>query len=91
MPGACIDVHAVRLGDVAALVIADTGPGVPEKERARIFERFYRLDASRTTPGDGLGLSLVAAIAELHEIRIVVEDNQPGLRVSLRLPAFASG
>lgn len=91
MPGARIDVRTARLGDVAALVIADTGPGVPEKERARIFERFYRLDASRTTPGDGLGLSLVAAIVELHEMRIVVEDNQPGLRVLLRLPAFASG
>jgi signal transduction histidine kinase len=91
MRGARIDVRTARLGDVVALVIADNGSGVPEKKRGRIFERFYRLDASRTTPGDGLGLSLVAAIAELHEIRIVVEDNQPGLRVSLRLPAFASG
>jgi signal transduction histidine kinase len=87
MQGARIVVRAIQLADVNALIIADTGPGVPEYERARIFERFYRLDASRTTPGDGLGLSLVAAIAELHDMTIVVEDNQPGLRIVLKMPA----
>lgn len=68
------------------VAVADNGPGVPEQERAKIFRRFYRLDASRTTPGSGLGLSLVAVIAELHNVAIEVRDNQPGLRVNLCFP-----
>jgi len=66
--------------------IRDNGPGIPEPERQRVFRRFYRLDSSRATPGSGLGLSLVAAIAELHRIAVEVGDNQPGLRVTLRFP-----
>jgi signal transduction histidine kinase len=68
-------------------VIADNGPGIPEAERDKVFRRFYRLEASRTTPGSGLGLSLVAAVAELHGIAIELGDNQPGMRVTLRFPA----
>ena len=71
------------------LNVADDGPGVPETERARIFQRFYRLETSRTTPGNGLGLSIVAAIAELHTAQVVADDNRPGLRVAMRFPAAA--
>jgi signal transduction histidine kinase len=64
-------------------VVADTGLGVPADAREKVFRRFYRLDRSRTTTGSGLGLSLVAAVAELHGIAITLADNAPGLRVAL--------
>lgn len=67
------------------IVLSDTGPGIPEIERGKVFRRFYRLESSRSTPGSGLGLSLVAAVAERHRITIDLEDNGPGLRVRLRL------
>ena len=67
-------------------VIGDNGPGIPEAERQKVFRRFYRLDASRATPGSGLGLSLVAAVAELHRIVVEIADNRPGLRITLRFP-----
>ena len=65
------------------LEVSDNGPGIPEADRARVLERFVRLDASRSIPGTGLGLSLVAAIAALHRAELVLEDNGPGLRASL--------
>jgi signal transduction histidine kinase len=68
------------------LAVSDTGPGIPEADRGRVLDRFVRLDASRTVPGSGLGLSLVAAIAELHQARLVLEDNRPGLKVSIEFP-----
>ncbi len=68
------------------LAVADDGPGIPHEEREKVFQRFYRIDASRSTPGAGLGLSLVAAVAELHHADIRLEDNRPGLRVVLSLP-----
>ncbi len=70
----------------AALLVEDDGPGVAPADRARILERFYRCEASRTTPGHGLGLSLVAAIAERHEARLCVEDAGPGLRIRVLFP-----
>ena len=63
------------------LRVADNGPGIPENERQAVLRRFYRLERSRTTPGSGLGLSLVAAIAELHRAELSLEDNHPGLSV----------
>lgn len=66
-------------------VVADNGPGVPANERSRVLRRFYRLDASRSTPGSGLGLALVAAIAELHGATLSLLDNRPGLSVELRI------
>lgn len=63
--------------------VADNGPGIPEEERANVFKRFYRLERSRTSAGSGLGLSMVAAIADLHQARIELLDNQPGIRVML--------
>lgn len=65
-------------------VVADRGPGIPETERAAVFKRFYRLDRSRATPGSGLGLALVHAIAELHGFAVAIEDNAPGARMVLR-------
>lgn len=63
--------------------VTDAGPGVPDDERDKIFHRFYRQETSRTTPGTGLGLSLVAAVAKLHGARLETGDNHPGLRVSI--------
>jgi signal transduction histidine kinase len=69
-------------------VIADNGPGIPEEERDKVFRRFYRMDRSRSTAGSGLGLSLVAAIAELHRIVVEVGDQRPGVRIALKFPAI---
>jgi signal transduction histidine kinase len=69
------------------LEIADHGPGVPPNHRERVFDRFYRLENSRSTPGNGLGLSLVRAVAKLHGGDIRLEDNGPGLKAVLLLPA----
>jgi signal transduction histidine kinase len=70
--------------DAPVAVVADNGLGIPKMERSKVFRRFYRLDKSRLTPGSGLGLALVAAVAELHRIHVQLEDNKPGLRVVLR-------
>jgi signal transduction histidine kinase len=67
------------------ITVADSGPGIPSGERGRVLERFVRLDKDRSTPGNGLGLSLVSAVAKLHGARLVLEDNHPGLRVILVL------
>ena len=69
------------------VTVADSGPGIPAAQRGLVLRRFYRLEASRTTPGNGLGLSLAAAVAALHDTRLTLEDNSPGLRVELRLAA----
>ena len=66
-----------------ALVVADDGPGIPPEDRARVTERFVRLESSRNSPGTGLGLSLVAAVARMHEAELTFEDNHPGLRATL--------
>ncbi len=64
--------------------VADTGPGIPESEREKVFRRLYRLERSRTTRGTGLGLSLVKAIADLHCGKVSLEDNEPGLKVTIK-------
>ena len=76
---------AARAGRGVVLSVADRGPGIPPGERQHVLERFVRLEASRNTPGSGLGLSLVAAVARLHGGAIELADNEPGLRVVLRL------
>jgi signal transduction histidine kinase len=68
------------------IVVRDDGPGIPEADRERVFRRFIRLDAARSTPGSGLGLALVKAVAELHGMTIALEDAAPGLRVRITLP-----
>jgi signal transduction histidine kinase len=85
--GCSVVVSLVRIDGAAELTVSDDGPGVPEDERTRILDRFYRGDGSRSTPGSGLGLSLVAAVAELHQARLLLEDARPGLRVRVRFPA----
>ena len=72
-----------------AISIADDGPGIPAAEYEHVFKRFYRLEHSRYTPGNGLGLSLVAAVARLHGARIEMLDNAPGLLLRLSFPAPA--
>ena len=86
--GGRVSVEAVRRADGGVgIVVADNGPGIPDAEKPMVARRFYRGDASRATPGVGLGLSLVEAIARLHEGGLELSDNQPGLRAELRLGA----
>ena len=66
-----------------SIAVTDTGPGIPEHERERVFERFVRLENERNSPGNGLGLSLVKAVARLHAATLELEDAEPGLRVVL--------
>jgi len=73
----------------AVLEVRDTGPGIPEAERENVFRRLYRLDKSRSTPGSGLGLSLVRAITDLHGARITLADANPGLVVQIDFPPVA--
>lgn len=73
-------------GASAEFSVADRGPGIDAKDRDRALRRFVRLEKSRTQPGTGLGLSLVAAVARLHNGSVRLEDNDPGLRVVVTLP-----
>jgi signal transduction histidine kinase len=84
-PGEVV-VEAAENATDAAVAVADRGPGIPPAERKRVFKRFYRLERSRSSPGNGLGLSLVAAVAQLHDARIDMADNAPGLSVRIRFP-----
>lgn len=85
--GVVITVALEQDAAIPVLCIADTGPGIPAAELDKVLRRFYRLEASRTTPGSGLGLALVKAIAELHGASVELSDNRPGLRVTVRFPA----
>jgi signal transduction histidine kinase len=85
--GSRIDLSVARTARRVELRVADSGPGIPPAEREKVFDRFYRLDASRTTPGSGLGLALVKAIADLHGATISLADNHPGLIVTVSFPA----
>jgi signal transduction histidine kinase len=82
-PGCTVMVKGRVEGEHVCVEVADDGPGIPEELRDKIFERFYRLEQSRSTPGHGLGLSLVAAVAEQHEAWIELLDNKPGLLMRL--------
>jgi signal transduction histidine kinase len=84
--GSKISLLAQSAGGCVIITIADDGPGIPAHERARVLSRFVRLDAARHSPGSGLGLALVAAIASLHGGRIDLADNAPGLRFIISLP-----
>jgi signal transduction histidine kinase len=85
--GTTIDVKVRRSAEEVVAIVSDDGLGVPAEERAKVFRRFYRLEASRTTPGSGLGLALVAAIADLHDARVNLLDHLPGLTVEVRFPS----
>ena len=82
-----ITVTARQAGGRVLLEVADNGPGIPPEDRSRVIERFVRLEQSRTEPGSGLGLSLVAAVARVHKGEFRLEDNGPGVRAIIDLPA----
>jgi signal transduction histidine kinase len=83
-----IEVKGYIFGDTVFLEVGDHGVGINSEDRERVFGRFVRLDESRTRPGNGLGLSLVASVMILHNGQIELRDNTPGLRVVLRLPLY---
>jgi len=89
--GANIAIVLEKTDQNVKLAISDTGPGIPVNEREKVFKPFYRLEQSRSKPGNGLGLALVKAIADLHEAKINLHDNKPGLAVSVRFHSFESG
>jgi signal transduction histidine kinase len=86
-----IEVAALKRSDGTAEVsVSDNGPGIADSEKSKVVERFYRGDASRGTPGVGLGLSLVQAVAKLHGSALELSDQEPGLRVAMTMPLDAA-
>ena len=85
--GSKVTVAARKIGDRIEFTVGDRGPGIAEKDRLRVLERFVRLEESRSLPGAGLGLSLALAVARLHGGDLRLEDNSPGLKVTLAIPA----
>jgi signal transduction histidine kinase len=83
-------IEARREGDTVLLSVTDHGPGIPESDRKHAVERFVRLEASRTLPGSGLGLSLASAVATLHGGELRLADSHPGLTATLAIPAIAA-
>lgn len=83
-----IRITARQSADRVVLTFDDDGPGIPAEERDKVFERLYRIEKSRSTAGSGLGLSLVRAIAELHGAQIALDDNEPGLKVTISFPTL---
>ena len=81
-----ITVRTAARGETVAISVADSGPGIPMADRDKVLERFYRADASRSSPGSGLGLSLVRAVARLHDAALTIEDNCPGVIATLTFP-----
>jgi len=84
--GSTVQVRVVEERDTVSIVVQDDGPGIPPTERARVIDRFYRLDESRSLPGNGLGLSIVTAIASLHSGELALADASPGLIARVILP-----
>jgi len=84
--GTTIRLSLAAVDGIARLSVSDNGPGVPAADRTRILQRFVRGEASRTTPGAGLGLSLVAAVSAAHGGATLVSDDNPGFRITLSLP-----
>jgi signal transduction histidine kinase len=87
--GATVRVRATQDRDAVSMIVQDDGPGIPPAERSRVIERFYRLDQSRSLPGNGLGLSIVAATASLHWGKLELEDAAPGLIARIVLPRIS--
>jgi signal transduction histidine kinase len=86
--GASIRLTTSQTPRAIVVAVIDNGPGIPLTDRGRVFQRFYRLESSRSTAGNGLGLSLVEAIAALHGVSVELSDNRPGLRVTLQFLAI---
>ncbi len=91
MPGGHITIAVSETPFGVDLMVADDGPGIPEADRARVVDRFVRLEASRNSPGTGLGLSLVAAVVRLHEAHLSLADNRPGLKATISFPRAPQG
>ena len=88
--GGKVRIRAANTNTGVELSVADSGPGIPPADRPRVTERFVRLEASRSSPGTGLGLSLVMAVAHFHGAELALEDNVPtGLKAVLRFPKAA--
>jgi signal transduction histidine kinase len=85
-----IAVAARREGETIVIEVADHGPGIPAADRSRAIQRFVRLEGARSRPGSGLGLSLAAAVVRMHGGAVRLEDNAPGLKVAITLPAGAT-
>ncbi len=85
-PGGQVTIRPALNFQSVDICVADSGPGIPQEERPRVIERFVRLEASRHSPGTGLGLSLVAAVAHFHNAQLLLDDNAPGLTATLRFP-----
>jgi signal transduction histidine kinase len=91
-PGGAISVEVHELVDSRIqITVADDGPGIPDEEKPKVSARFYRGDASRGTPGVGLGLTLVASVAKVHGGALELGDNQPGLRANMVISAQTAG
>jgi signal transduction histidine kinase len=88
--GGLVSIHLDQKDGEAILSVSDDGPGIPSQEFERVFKRFYRLERSRSMPGNGLGLSLVAAVVRLHGGSIRLIDNSPGLSVEIHFPCIDS-
>lgn len=84
--GGIISVHCTSHDISTEFAVTDSGPGIPAEKREKVFQRFYRLDESRSTTGNGLGLSLVQAVASLHGATVSLTDAEPGLTVRFILP-----
>jgi signal transduction histidine kinase len=88
-PGSAVEITARTDASGTCIAVADHGPGIPDADRPRAADRFFRGEAARSTPGSGLGLALVQAVAQLHGGTLLLEDNAPGLRAVLDLPTHA--
>jgi signal transduction histidine kinase len=85
-----VSVEVAHIDRGSFVLVADDGPGIPADERSRVLKHFYRLERSRGTPGNGLGLSVVDAVARLHGANLEMLDNSPGLKVRMRFPELAA-
>ena len=82
--GGTVTMRATRLApERARIEVADSGPGIPSQERHAIWQRFYRGEGSRETAGHGLGLSIVAAIAKLHDFELMIDGDEGGARIGM--------
>ena len=90
-PGGDLTVTLGSADGQARLLVLDSGPGIPDAQHEAVLQRFFRLEQSRSTPGNGLGLSMVAAIVRLHDGRLRLRDKAPGLEVVVELPLADQG